>query len=321
MSAVKGVTERGRFAEEVKRDLALSPKQLQSKYLYDELGSMLFEAICRLPWYRITRAETRLLKRHGAAILSGWAEPLDIVELGSGSGEKLSLLLGASRGSRQFNIHLVDISPAAIELSERTLIGMDEVAEVVGHRTTYEEGLRRAMSDREDVGARLVLLLGSNLGNSDPPAAREFLLEIRESLQPGDGLLLGADLIKPEAELLTAYDDPLGVTAAFNKNVLVRINTELDADFDLDAFEHRAFWNADESRIEMRLVSRRDQSVRIEAADVTVAFTAGEWIWTESSYKYSARQVVEVAAAVGFSRRSQWIDADARFALTAFNVD
>ncbi len=317
----QNATDRVRFAEEVRRDLALEPKQLQSKYLYNDLGSMLFEAICRLPWYRITRGENRLLKRHGTAILSGWAEPLDIVELGSGSGEKLSLLLAASRTRRQFNVHLIDISPAAIELSERALTGMEEVGEIVGHRTTYEEGLRRAMSDREDSGARLVLLLGSNLGNSDPPAAHEFLLEIKEALRPGDGLLLGADLIKPEAELLAAYHDPLGVTAAFNKNVLVRINTELGGDFDLTAFEHRAVWNPDESRIEIRLVSLRDQDVRIPEADTTVSFRAGEWIWTESSYKFTARQVVDLAASVGFSCRAQWTDADAKFALTAFNVE
>jgi dimethylhistidine N-methyltransferase len=308
------------FGEEVKRDLALTPKQLQSKYLYNDLGSTLFEAICRLPWYRITRGETRLLRMYADSILSGWAEPTAIVELGSGSGEKLSLLLASSKARRQYTVQLVDISQAALDLSEQALDRLDEVEEIVSHRTTYEDGLRRAMSDRDEKGSMLVLLLGSNIGNSDPPAAHEFLREIHAVLRPGDGLLLGADLWKPEAELLRAYDDPLGVTAAFNKNVLVRINEELDADFDLDGFRHEAVWNESAARIEMHLVSRRPQQVRIDQADCTVTFEEGEFIWTESSYKYSAAKVVEMAAAAGFDRRSQWIDSDAKFALTTFDV-
>jgi L-histidine N-alpha-methyltransferase len=191
---------------------------------------------------------------------------------------------------------------------------------VVSYRTTYEEGLRRAMSDRDATGSILVLLLGSNIGNSDPPAAYEFLREIRASLRLGDGLLMGADLVKPEEELVRAYNDPLGVTAAFNRNVLVRINDELDGNFDLEAFAHDAIWNDAESRIEMHLVSLCDQQVRIERADCVVTFAKGEFIWTESSYKYSPTTVVEMAATVGFGRRAQWIDSEAKFALTAFDA-
>jgi uncharacterized SAM-dependent methyltransferase len=164
----------------------------------------------------------------------------------------------------------------------------------------------------------LVLFLGSNIGNFDAPAAVDFLRRIRRALAPGDQLLLGADLVKPEPELMLAYDDPLGVTAAFNKNLLVRINRELGGTFDLAAFDHRAAWNASDSRIEMHLVSRVPQSVRIAAADATVQFAAGEYIWTESSYKYDAEYIQRMGRDTGFETSKQWLDHEARFALTLF---
>lgn len=312
---------RGReFADEVCRDLALMPKQLQSKYLYDALGSCLFEAICRLPWYRITRAENRLLADHSQAVVSAFRDPLTIVELGCGSGEKLAMLAEEMADHRRLQVHLIDISPTALDLSARTL-GRFEHVSVLGHRTTYEVGLRRVAALRKPGHGLLVLLLGSNIGNFDPPAAHEFLLRIGESLQAGDGLLLGADLVKPERELLLAYNDPLGVTAAFNKNLLARINAELRADFDLDGFNHRAIWNADESRVEMHLVSRHAQTVVIRAAGCSVAFAEEEPIWTESSYKYEPEDVMTMGAAAGFQCREQWIEPDARFALTLFDVE
>ncbi|HEY6049850.1 MAG TPA: L-histidine N(alpha)-methyltransferase [Thermoanaerobaculia bacterium] len=159
------------------------------------------------------------------------------------------------------------------------------------------------------------------MGNFDPPAAHDFLSKIRFALRPGDALLLGADLVKPEAELLLAYDDPLGVTSAFNKNLLVRMNTELLADFDLDQFAHRAVWNAAESRVEMHLVSRRAQTVRIPRAEVEISFRRGEPIWTESSYKYTADGVVALGREAGFRSVEQWVDAGARFALTLFTAE
>jgi dimethylhistidine N-methyltransferase len=306
------------FAEDVRRDLALSPKQLQSKYLYNGLGSALFEAICQLPWYRITRAEGRLLARFAPEMVGALRDPITLVELGSGSGEKVAVLAEALRSRRQrVLIHLIDISPDALELSERTLGRFDHVS-VVGHRATYEEGLRHAARDRPGHGSMLVVFFGSNIGNFDPPASREFLGEIRRALRPGDALLLGADLVKPEPELLLAYDDPLGVTAAFDKNLLARINNELLADFDLAAFDHRAVWNARENRVEMHLVSRVAQIVQIPRADCTVAFEAGEWIWTESSYKYRADEVVAMVEEAGFRCHEQWVEPDARFALTLF---
>ena len=162
----------------------------------------------------------------------------------------------------------------------------------------------------------LVLLLGSNIGNFDAPAALDFLRRIRLALQPGDLLLLGADLVKPEHELQLVYADPLGVTAAFNKNLLVRINHELGGHFDLDAFDHLAVWNAAEQRIEMHLVSRTAQTVTIDGAHTTVHFEAGERIWTESSYKYQPDQIEGMAVETGFAMRDQWIDTQAGFALS-----
>jgi L-histidine Nalpha-methyltransferase len=309
------------FAREVARDLALTPKQIQSKYLYDALGSSLFESISRLPWYRITRAESRLLARSANEMVAPVEDPVTLLELGCGSGEKVALLAEALRTRRRrVAIHLIDISATALELSERTL-GVLEHVSVVGHRATYEDGLRRAARERPAHGGLLVLFLGSNIGNFDPPASAEFLAEIRETLRPGDALLLGGDLVKPVGELMLAYDDPLGVTAAFNKNLLVRINRELDANFDLKAFEHRAVWNPVEHRVEMHLVSVRPQTVSIPRAGVEVRFADGESIWTESSYKYEPAEIIELVSETGFRLHAQWMDPDARFALTLFVTD
>jgi L-histidine Nalpha-methyltransferase len=305
------------FAADVERDLSLAPKQLQSKYLYDALGSSLFEAICRLPWYRITRSETDLLARHAGAVVAALGESQGtIVELGCGSGEKIVLLADAlERRGASAHVHLIDISSQALEQSEQRLNRLRHVS-VVGHWSTYEEGLRAAVAARYPDSTILVLLLGSNIGNFDPPAAAQFLDRIRATLSQGDLLLLGADLVKPERDLLLAYDDPLGVTAAFNKNLLERINHELGGEFDLAAFDHQAVWNADERRIEMHLVSRANQRVRIAATGTTVTFKCGERIWTESSYKYEPDGIVEMGAEAGFAARDQWVDGEAGFALT-----
>jgi L-histidine N-alpha-methyltransferase len=308
------------FAEDVRRDLALRPKQLQSKYLYNALGSALFESITLLPWYRITRAEARLLTRFAPEIVARISDPLTLVELGCGSGEKLAMIAEALRARRRpISVHLIDISPSALEQSEKTLGNLGYVS-VVGHRTTYEEGLRHTALQRPPNSPLLVLFLGSNIGNFDTPAAESFLAEIRKALRPGDYLLLGADLVKPEKDLLLAYDDPLGVTAAFNKNLLLRLNTDLLADFDLDAFAHQAVWNAPERRVEMHLVSLRAQSVSIPRAETVVRFERNEFIWTESSYKYTPQEVVALTEGSGFRAREQWIDSEARFALTLFSA-
>jgi L-histidine N-alpha-methyltransferase len=307
------------FAAEVRRDLALDPKQLQSKYLYDALGSSLFDAICRLPWYRITRAESRLLSLHADAIVTTIGDSDGtIVELGCGSGEKLVLLAEALQGrGGSAHVHLIDISSQALEQTEQRLGRLHHFS-VVGHQSTYEVGLRRAVAQRRGDGPMLVLLLGSNLGNFDTPAAAAFLDRIRRALAPGDQLLLGADLVKSESALLLAYDDPLGVTAAFNRNLLVRINRELGADFDPAAFGHHAFFNRERSRIEMHLVSERDQRVRVGPA--VFDFRAGESIHTENSYKYDLGELSVRADRCGLRLDEKWTDPQNYFAVLFLNA-
>jgi len=305
-----------RFADDVEYYLRLKPRQLPSRYLYDALGSALFEAICELPWYPITRAERVLVDRHGGDILSRLDPLAMLVELGPGSGDKLATLVGAGPlRHRNLIVHLVDVSPAALDLASRTVATLDAV-EIVTHQATYETGLAEAIAQRPHRGRALVLFLGSNIGNFDPPGAEAFLRTIRASLAPGDALLLGTDLLKAERELLLAYDDPLGVTAAFNRNLLVRINRELGGDFAVDRFGHRAIWNAADSRVEMHLVSTERQNVRVPRAALQLRFEAGETIWTESSYKYRPDQVITMLERAAFRPLGQWIDQRARFALT-----
>ena len=307
------------FAADVVRDLRRWPKQLQSRYLYDPLGSSLFDAICRLPWYRITRAEAALLKAHSrevAAALAAWTEQPTVVELGCGNGEKLEVLLSELPDA---DVHLIDISVDALQTTTARLSRLGQVM-VSAHETTYEAGLDRVRPLLRGRGGTLVLFLGSNIGNFDRAAATSLLQAIRHAVDPGSSLLLGTDLVKPRPALLLAYDDPLGVTAAFNKNLLVRINRELAADFDLAAFDHRAIWNEAEHRIEMHLVSRRAHEVRLAAAGLTLAFEAGESIWTESSYKYTEAEIADLGRAAGFSIARQWVDGDAAFALTLFEA-
>ena len=301
------------FAEDVRAGLARAQKQLPPKYFYDALGSSLFDAICRLPWYGITRAEFRLLDDRAASIVDG-LDGGTIVELGCGNGDKLWRLADAlHQTGGSADIHLVDVSAQALE---GTRVRLEPLGfNVVTHQATYEDGLRTIHRRPRNAAPLLVLFLGSNIGNFDPADAQSFLTAIRARLRPGDRLLLGADLVKPERDLVVAYDDPLGVTGAFNKNVLVRVNAELGGDFDLTAFVHRAVWNAAAQRVEMHLVSTRAQRVRIERAGLTVDFAEGESIWTESSYKYEPEQIDAMAKTVGFALTEQWIDGDARFAL------
>ena len=314
------LTGRDRLAEDVRRGLCRSQKQLQPRYLYDALGSQLFEAICELPEYRITRAERGLLAAHAAAIGAGLASPVTLVELGGGSGEKLALLIEPLvRTVPDLRVALIDVSATAIELATRTL-GQFQGLGVTGHQATYEDGLRRVTDGRSGDDTTMVAFLGSNIGNLDQSAARTFLGTVRSALRAGDRLVLGADLVKPEAELVLAYDDPLGVTAAFNKNLLGRLNRELGADFDLAQFAHRAVWNATASRVEMHLESLCAQTVSIPGADCLVRFAEGESIWTESSYKYETEEIAALAGAAGFARRDQWVDAEARFAVTVFDA-
>ena len=300
------------LAEDVAYFLSLTPRQLPSLYLYDDLGSVLFEAICRLPWYRITRAEQHLLDVRAHAIFRRIGPLTHLVELGSGSGEKLTTLVQSESAGGARTLHLVDVSRAALDAAGRAL-GAFSNLDIVTHQATYEVGLAEITGARTD-GRTLALFLGSSIGNFDPPAADALLRRIRAALHPGDGLLLGADLVKPERELLLAYDDPLGVTAAFNLNLLLRMNRELGADFDMDGFTHRAVWNADAARVEMHLVSTRRQRVRVPASGLDVTFEAGEAIWTESSYKYRSDDLAGMLECAGFRAMEQWMEDG--FALT-----
>jgi L-histidine Nalpha-methyltransferase len=307
-------TQRDAFLAHVVEDLRQAPKRLRPQYLYDDLGSSLFESICHLPWYPITRAEKRMLAEQRAAIARFVADPLTLIELGCGTGEKLELLADAFvDGGFDLRVELIDVSAMALERSRRVLEQMS--VPVVCHELTYEAGLAEAALNWNGRGGRLVLFLGSNIGNFDPPEAQAFLAVVRAATSRGDHFLLGADLVKPASVFEFAYADPLGVTAAFNKNLLVRMNRELGADFDLAAFVHRACWNAEESRVEMHLVSLADQVVRIPGGG-TVPFRRGEYIWTESSYKFTPERLEAMTAQAGFEVEWMWIDEDSQFALT-----
>lgn len=285
----------------VAEQLRRSPRQLPAYLLYDQLGSALFDAICRLPWYNIARVEQQLLEAHGADVFAHVAATT-VVELGPGSGEKLVTLLRA-RSASPTTVHLVDVSAQAISRATRTLNELPDVV-VRMHHATYEEGLRDVRLE-EDSESALVAFLGSNIGNFDPEGAVGLLRAIRDAIRPGDALLLGTDLVKPEAELLEAYDDPLGVTAAFNRNLLVRLNRELGADFRLDGFTHRAVWNDAAARVEMHLVSAAHQRVVIPGeGDLT--FEPGDAIWTESSYKYRVDDLNPMLGQAGFEVIGQW---------------
>ena len=300
------------LAADVGSYLTRQPRQLPSKYLYGDLGSTLFEAICRLPWYDIARAEQQLIDARAADVFARIDPIATVVELGPGSGLKLAALL-AARPARPLVVHLVDVSGPALEAAGQVLGPFNDIT-VVPHETTYEAGLAGIGATATGDNRTLALFLGSNIGNFDPQGADAFLRQTRDALSSGDGLLLGADLLKPEADLLLAYDDPLGVTAAFNLNLLERLNRELDADFNLRQFGHQARWDAAASRIEMHLVSLRHQRVRIPAADLDITFEAGDTIWTESSYKYHADQIVDMLRRAGFATIEQWTESG--FALT-----
>jgi L-histidine N-alpha-methyltransferase len=301
------------FASDVRRSLSLTPRELSSRYLYDPLGSALFDAICLLPWYGITRAEMRLLTREAGRVVTDRRQ--SVVELGPGNGSKmLALLSHHAPRTHPLAIHLIDVSATALRQAARTLEQLRSV-HLVMHEMSYEHGFEAFATSRDEAPA-LAMFLGSNIGNFAPADARAFLRRVRQGLRTGDGFLLGADLVKPERRLLDAYDDPLGVTAAFNRNLLVRLQSQLGAQLDLNGFRHKAVWNAAQQRVEMHLVSRRDQQVVIPASGLDFMMAAGETIWTESSYKYEPEGISRLLEACGFSIADQWIDDIDRFALT-----
>jgi L-histidine Nalpha-methyltransferase len=291
----------------------LGQKELPSKYLYDSVGSALFEVISVLPEYGLTRADERLLRRHSEDIVARLTPPTVVAELGSGSGKKTRWMLEALSRHQHISYCPIEISRAALTMCERELGDIDSVS-IVGFEREYLDGLLEVAARREAGEQLLVLFLGSTIGNFEHPADVKFLSQMRHILRAGDALLLGTDLAKPILQLLSAYDDPLGVTAAFNLNLLARMNRELEADFVLDQFEHVAHFNQDVSSVEMHLRSLTKQVVSIPAAGLSVTFREGETIWTESSHKYSLAEVSRIAGEAGFRCDAQWIDEEWPFA-------
>jgi L-histidine Nalpha-methyltransferase len=300
------------FAREVRAGLTRAgQKTLPCRYLYDDVGSALFEAITQLPEYGLTRADTRILEKHAGNLAARLPRHVVVAELGSGSGAKTRPLLEHLRRRQAVVYYPIDVSPTALERCARELSPLGAVFPM---ESNYLEGLR-AVAGRRNVGqSLLVLFLGSTIGNFEPAAAFDFLLAVRLCLAPGDVLLLGTDLVKPAAQLIEAYDDPAGVTAAFNLNLLGRINRELDADFDLRRFEHLARYAEEAQRVEMHLRSRSDQTVSIRKADVVVEFAADETICTEASHKFRPEQIAALAHTAGFRLEQQWIDCEWPFA-------
>jgi L-histidine Nalpha-methyltransferase len=309
-----------RVAHAVREGLSARPKRLPAWLFYDCAGSRLFEAITRLPEYYLTRTERSIFLRASGEILqrASSGRRLRIAELGAGSAEKTRLLLKAA-AERQGTVlyEPVDVSASALEGArrriEREIPGVAVAPRVMDY--TDGDGRRFNLGSLDEDESRLVLYIGSSIGNFEPHQAERLLRRVRAGLEIGDAMLLGIDLVKDEATLVAAYDDAAGVTAAFNRNVLVRLNRELDADFDADAFAHQAVWNSSASRMEMHLASRIAQQVNVGALDLTIDFAAGESIHTENSYKYRPGQAEALLAETGFCAEATWTDPRGWFAV------
>ena len=300
------------LAEDVRKGLSAHPKRFLPKYFYDELGSQLFEAICLLPEYYLTRAENEILQRYSDQIVAAIDGQKTLVEMGSGSASKTRLVIEALLRTQPELVFMpVDISASALESSSRILLQSYPKLRIEAYAADYFAGL--AELGKKPRARTLALFLGSNISNFDLEEALRFLRAMRSVLQKGDALLLGADLKKDPAVLEAAYNDALGVTSAFNLNVLARINRELGGSFDLHAFQHRAFYNEDAGRIEIYIESLRKQAVRIEKLDLEVQFESGELIHTENSYKYDIAGIAKLATATGFECSRSWFDSQERF--------
>jgi len=300
------------FAREVRAGLTRgTQKTLPCRYFYDEIGSALFEAITCLPEYGLTRADARILKTHAEEIVSRLPRNVVMAELGSGSGAKTRHIVEALRRLQIVLYYPIDVSAPSLERCTQEL---DRLAVVVPIKASYLEGLREVASRRMEGQALCVLFLGSTIGNFESESAIDFLYAIRQVLNPGDVLLLGTDLVKPVEKLMAAYDDPTGVTAAFNLNLLARINRELEADFDLRQFEHEVRYTGQAQRIEMHLRSRVYQIVNVRHADLIVDFAPNETICTEACHKFTRAQICEMARLASFRVADAWTDAEWAFA-------
>lgn len=303
------------FATSVRAGLTARPKRLEPRFFYDELGAALFDAICALPEYYVTRAETEVLAMHADEIAAALPAPARLVELGSGSARKTRLLLDAVlRRQRTLDYAPVDVDAGTLERTGRTLLTEYDRLRISAVCADFREPARVLQALPPPPGRTVVLFLGSTIGNLDPTEAAAMLRNLRSALAPGDALLLGVDLRKAKSILEAAYDDALGVTAAFNLNLLQRINRELGGHFALHRFAHLAFYDQEAGRIEMHLVARDAHSVRIDALNVEVAFEEGETIHTESSWKYDGAAIETLARAAGFTVQQQWMDGQGYFA-------
>jgi L-histidine Nalpha-methyltransferase len=302
------------FARDVRVGLTAARKWLSCHYLYDAEGSQLFEEICALPEYYLTRTERQILAERAAEIAGLFPGPIALVELGSGSAAKTRLLIEAFlERHRCLRYVPVDISPSILEDSSLALLEEYPRLEIVAVAAEYADGLAhlRAVTERP----KLILWLGSNVGNLDRPQAAAFLRQVRRTMTGRDRLLLGIDLRKDRTTLERAYDDASGVTARFNMNLLSRINEELGGQFNLASFRHRAIFNEEMGRVEMHLESLCDQRVRIEALELEVPFAAGETIHTENSYKYSLAEIGWLCEVSRFRLERQWLDEEGRFSV------
>lgn len=302
------------LAQDVRQGLTASRKWLPCKYFYDPEGNVLFEQISELPEYYLTRTETAILKRHAASIIERCPPDLALVELGSGSSTKIRYLIESCLARQsELTYYAVDISAPGLDNGTRQLLQDYPRLLVVGLVTEFEDGLRHLASGT--CGPRLVAFLGSTIGNFNEEEIAGFFTILRGHLRPIDRLLLGVDLVKDPAVLEAAYDDAQGITAKFNLNILLRLNRELSANFDLTAFRHRAVWNHARSRIEMHLVSMRDQCVRIADLDLDVEFRQGETIHTENCHKYSRSGMDSLLTRHGFQILGHFTDPQDQFCL------
>jgi L-histidine N-alpha-methyltransferase len=308
---------RDALVADARAGLTASPKWLPPKYFYDARGSELFEEITRLPEYYPTRAERALLARVAPEI-AGVARAEVLLELGSGSSEKTGYLLDALAGSGRLAAYVpVDVSPAALEGAVAELAASRPGLTVVPVVADFEHHL----ADLPAPGRRLVAFLGSTIGNFPPAERASFLHGLAEALSPGESVLLGLDLVKEPRRLVAAYDDSAGVTADFNRNVLRVLNRELDADFDVDAFEHVARWDSVNEWMEMRLRATRPMKVRVAALDLTVDFATDEEIRTEISAKFRRERIAPELASAGLDLIGWWTDPDGDYALALASVD
>jgi dimethylhistidine N-methyltransferase len=302
------------FAKDVLAGLSAKPKTLPPMYFYDAAGSKLFEKICALPEYYVTRTERGILQRFAPKIVACSNGDMALVELGSGSSSKTRLLIEALI-ARQNHLHFfpIDISPTILSHSAKQLLRDYPELLVTAYVADYDAGLRRI--GEELFAQKLVIFLGSSIGNFEPHQARRLLRKTRQQLNDDDYFLLGTDMQKAPQVLHAAYNDAQGVTAAFNLNMLRRINRELAGEFDVDLFEHVAFYNAAQSRIEMHLRSRVEQEVYVGRLDRSFHFAKGETIHTENSHKYSLEQIKNLCAQTGFRLVQRWQDNRGYFSL------